>query len=225
MFAIPAASHCSVFRASGAGASSPPREGLPEDPAQIVPGAELPRKNQASLRPTCASEPVFPRLARALILGLSLLAVALPTSALDEDAEQPLYLEADDADLDDLKAISVYTGNVIIQQGSLQIRADEVTIHHLENRQPEKIIAIGTPATYRQELEGEEEQVRAEALRMEYVTEKDEITLIEKAIVYQGEDTFRNDRIVYDRANARVKAGTSVQGKERVKILINPGKQ
>jgi lipopolysaccharide export system protein LptA len=100
-----------------------------------------------------------------------------------------------------------------------------VTVHHLPDSRPEKIIAIGNPATYRQEVEGEEQQVEAEALRMEYVTEKDEITLIDQAVVFQGEDTFRNDRIVYDRANARVKAGTSVQGSERVKIRINPSRQ
>jgi lipopolysaccharide export system protein LptA len=174
------------------------------------------------------SDPIAPAFRSALhllIMALSLLAGPQPALALESDEDQPLYLEADNADLDEMKAISVYTGNVFVQQGSLQIRADVVTIHHLENRQPEKIIATGAPATYRQEVEGEQEEVQAEALRMEYLTEKDEITLIEQAVVYQGEDTFRNDRIVYDRANARVKAGAIVQGKDRVKILINPGTQ
>jgi lipopolysaccharide export system protein LptA len=164
-------------------------------------------------------------LTAALAIGLSLFAAPPPSPALEGDDEQPLYLEADSADLDEKKALSVYRGNVMVQQGSLQIRADEVTIHHREDRQPEKIIAVGNPATYRQELEGDQEEVRAEALRMEYLSGKDEITLIDQAVVFQGEDTFRNDRIVYDRGNARVKAGSNVQGKERVKILINPARQ
>jgi lipopolysaccharide export system protein LptA len=155
---------------------------------------------------------------------LSLLPVWTTLSALESDDEQPIYLEADSADLDEKQAVSVYRGNVFVQQGSLQIRADEVTIHHREDRRPEKIIALGSPATYRQELEGEEQEVRAEALRMEYVTEKDEITLVDRAVVFQGEDTFRSDRIVFDRGNARVKAGSNVQGKERVRILINPSR-
>ena len=63
---------------------------------------------------------------------------------------------------------------------------------------------------------------RAEALRMEYQADKDEITLIDQAVVFQGTDTFRSDRILYDRINARVKAGASAKGKERVKIHITP---
>jgi len=161
--------------------------------------------------------------ARTLVVALSL--ISLQAAGLESDENQPLYLEADNAELDELKAISIYTGNVFVQQGTLQIRADQVTIHHREDRQPKMIVAVGAPATYQQEIDGEEQGINAEALRMEYITEKDEITLIDQAIVYQGEDTFRNDRIVYDRANARVKAGSNVQGKERVKILINPSQR
>ena len=171
------------------------------------------------------SNPRFPALVKAMAVGLALVAATAPARALEGDQEQPLYLEADNAELDELKAVSVYRGNVIVQQGTLQIRADEITIEHRDDRQPERIIAIGNPATYRQDVEGEEQEVEAEALRMEYVTEKDEITLIGQAVVFQGEDTFRNDRIVFDRANARVKAGTNVQGTERVKIYINPSRR
>jgi len=172
-----------------------------------------------------STNPFLPLRIFACALTVALSLVSMTAAGLESDEEQPIYLEADNAELDELKAISIYTGNVFVQQGTLQIRADQVTIHHREDRQPEIIIAVGTPATYQQQIEGEEQGIRAEALRMEYVTAKDEITLIERAIVYQGEDTFRNDRIVYDRANARVKAGTSVQGKERVKILIHPSQR
>lgn len=165
----------------------------------------------------------FPAIARTLLIVLTM--TATPAPGMEAEERQPIYLEADNAELDDLKAISIYTGDVFVQQGTMQIRADQVTIHHREDRQPEKIIAVGAPATYKQEGKGEEKAFQAEAMRMEYVTETDEITLIDKAIVYQGEDTFRNDRIVYDRANARVKAGAKVQGKERVKIFIDPSQQ
>jgi lipopolysaccharide export system protein LptA len=161
----------------------------------------------------------------ALPLALLFMAASASALALQDDAEQPLYLEADNAELDELKSVSIYTGDVFVQQGSMQIRADQVTVYHGEDRQPERIIATGEPATYRQEMEGDEKEVRAEARRMEYVTETDEIRLIDEAIVYQGQDTFRNDRILYDRANAKVKAGTSVQGKQRVKILIHPSQR
>ncbi len=148
--------------------------------------------------------------------------LSAPSLALESDQQQPLYLEADDAELDEKRAISVYKGHVLIRQGTLEIRADQVTIYHREDRHPERIVALGTPATYRQDLEGERQPLRAQAQRMEYLTAKDAIILIGQAVVYQGKDSFRNDRIVYDRAKGQVKAGEQVQGKERVRILLHP---
>ncbi|NCA87852.1 MAG: lipopolysaccharide transport periplasmic protein LptA [Gammaproteobacteria bacterium] len=164
-------------------------------------------------------------LARALAVGLALglgLVPTGPAQALESDQQQPLSLESDAAEMDEAKRLSVYTGKVIVRQGTLEIRADQVTIHHAEDKRPELIIATGQPATYQQQVEGEQRPIQAEALRMEYQATKDEITLIDQAVVFQGADTFRSDRIVYDRLNARVKAGTSAQGKERVRIQITP---
>ena len=163
--------------------------------------------------------PVLP--SPGLILGTFLLSSA-PAWALETDQQQPLYLEADNAEMDEAKRLSLYSGSVIVRQGSLEIRADQVTIHHAEDKRPQLVIAIGKPASYKQAVEGEEKPVQAEALRMEYQADKDEITLIDQAVVFQGTDTFRSDRILYDRTNARVKAGASAKGKERVRIHITP---
>jgi len=155
------------------------------------------------------------------LVGLALLP-APPLRALESDQQQPLYLEADNAELNEAKRLSLYTGNVIVRQGSMEIHAEQVQIHHLEDKRPELIIATGQPATYQQRVEGKDQPVEAKALRMEYQATKDEITLVGEAEVFQGTDTFRSDRILYDRRNAKVKAGTSAQGKERVKIHITP---
>lgn len=40
------------------------------------------------------------------------------------------------------------------------------------------------------------------------------------AVLNQGKDTFKSDKIIYDRARAVVKAGASAKGKERVKVTI-----
>lgn len=159
------------------------------------------------------------------ILGLALISASFRPTALEDDQEQPLYLESDSAELFEDDSLSVYTGNVFVKQGSMELRGDQVTVHHDPERRPQFIIAIGAPATYLQQVEGEEKEVEAEALRMEYDKAKDEITLINQAVLFQGEDTFRSDRIVYDRAKAQVKAGTIAEGKERVKITISPSRQ
>lgn len=153
------------------------------------------------------------------VLGLC---AAFPVAALDNDQDQPLYIEADAAELDDKQSFSLYIGNVEVEQGSMRIFADEVLVHHRPNRQPQKIIAVGDPVRYRQALENDPDEVKGRALRMEYEADRDEITLIDKAELTQGEDRFASDRIVYNRITERVTAGTSAQGRERVKIRIEP---
>jgi lipopolysaccharide export system protein LptA len=197
----------------------------------LTAASRLPTSSLPVIRPLCAiteqrrRRSIVPldRLIRAAAASsLLLLLTAPPAHALKSDQDQPVYLEADSVELDEQKSESVYKGDVQVQQGSMQILADEVTVHHYPDRRPEHITAIGAPAKYRQEIEGQKQEVHAEALRMEYDAGKDELTLIGQAVLYQGQDTFRNDRIVYDRATAQVKAGTIAQGKERVKIRINP---
>jgi lipopolysaccharide export system protein LptA len=151
-----------------------------------------------------------------------LLLSAAPAWALDADSEQPMFVEADAAELDEKQSISLYIGNVEVQQGSMRIRADEVLVHHKPNRQPRKIIAVGNPVRYRQLLDNDPEEVRARAQRIEYEADREEITLIDDAELIQGEDRFVSDRIVYNRITDRLTAGSSARGRERVKIRIEP---
>ena len=164
------------------------------------------------------------RLPRVLVLVLAAFAAA-PAGALEGDEEQPLYIEADAAELDDRQSMSLYMGNVEVQQGSMRLWADEVVVHHNPDRRPRKIIAVGNPARYRQQLDDDPEAVNGRARRMEYDAQRDEITLIDDAVMTQGEDHFASDRIVYNRGTERVVAGTSAQGRERVKIRIEPQSQ
>ena len=75
---------------------------------------------------------------------------------------------------------------------------------------------------YRQLLDDDPKEVKGSALRMEYEADREELTLIDQAVLIQGEDRFASDRIVYNRITDRVTAGTSAQGSERVKIRIEP---
>jgi lipopolysaccharide export system protein LptA len=75
---------------------------------------------------------------------------------------------------------------------------------------------------YRQRVEDDPDEVKGRALRMEYEADREELVLIDEAVLIQGEDRFASDRIVYNRITDRVTAGTSAQGSERVKIRIEP---
>lgn len=159
------------------------------------------------------------------LLTLCLGGMAAPAAALEGDQDQPLYIEADSVELDDIQDTSVYIGNVQIDQGSMRLLADHVTVKHKEDRHPRFIVALGNPARYRQDVEGEKGEVKAHAQRMEYDADKDELTLIDQAELTQATDRFASERIVYDRAHSQVKAGASAQGSGRVKITFTPEKK
>ncbi len=189
----------------------------------------------AQSRFRCPLPPCVPRhraaptsLGRAL-LGMMLLGLVMGdvgrVLALEGDQDQPIFIEADSVEIDDIKHLSVYIGNVQTDQGSMRILADHVTVQHHEDRRPRFITALGNPVRYRQDVEGEKGEVNAHAQRMEYDVDKDELTLIDRAELTQAADRFASERIVYDRAHARVMAGASAQGTGRVKITITPEKK
>ena len=100
----------------------------------------------------------------------------------------------------------------------MRLLADQVTVHHRSDRRIKYIIARGNPASYQQQMDGDKGPVQAFAKRMDYDAERDQLVLSEEALLIQGTDRMTSERIIYDRANARMQAG----GGGRVKISITP---
>jgi lipopolysaccharide export system protein LptA len=159
---------------------------------------------------------------RNLHLFLYICLALLPATAiaLDSDKDKPINVEADKADIDEKRGISVYTGNVIVTQGSIRITSDEMTLYS-KDQAIEKIIAKGNPATYKQRPEGKKEDIHAEGQQMEYYTKTDTAIFIDNAVMKQGGNTFKSNRITYDIANDKVNAGARTGG-QRVTITIQP---
>jgi lipopolysaccharide export system protein LptA len=152
-----------------------------------------------------------------LLLGLGV-GLGANVWALEEDAKQPIYIEADEVEMRESDSTSIYVGKVQVEQGSMRLLADHVTVYHREDRQPRLIIALGQPASYKQLLDDDQGEVNAFAKRMEYDADTDELVLIGEGLLIQGEDRLTGERILYDRAKARFRAG----GAGRVKITLTP---
>lgn len=167
------------------------------------------------------SHPVAARLLAAL-LGMSLWFAGPTAVALESDRQQPIELAADSVDIDEAKGVSVYKGDVDLRQGSIHLRADLVTVHQSAGK-TSKIVAEGRPVKFKQQ--SAKGPVKGEARRVEYQVGSENLVLAGDAVLIQGKDTMRSDRIVYDRVRSVVKAGAAAQGKQRVRISIEaPGK-
>ncbi len=177
------------------------------------------------------------RLTSRLLIPLAALLFAGGVWALSTDKRQDIEIEADAAELDDLKGIVVYRGNVIVKQGSLRMTGDTMTVTFNEQDDMDTVIMRGNPATYRQLPDGGEIYDQAEALQMEYYARKDYVILIDEALVSQEGLRFSGNRIEYDTVTnkVQVKGGTET-GKSgdakkssnkdgRVKIIIEQKKR
>lgn len=159
-----------------------------------------------------------PSLKRALLLAALL---GGPAQALESDRRQPVQLDADTAELNNATGVGVYTGNVVLVQGTMRITADRMTVHTTPSGQVTRVIAVGEPATFRQLPEGETEYVDARAPRMEYRLEDPAtIDLIGGARLTQGKNEFSGQTIHYDLARDVVTARRGEQ--ERIRITFFP---
>lgn len=165
---------------------------------------------------------------RVRILCLALLAsVAVPAAAQSDDANQPIRIQANAATLDDRKNVAVYTGNVIITQGSMRLTGSRVTLTLDSAGEVQKLVSTGSPATFRQTPAGGK-QVDARALTIEYHADTERVVLIDEAFLEQAGNTFQGQRVTYDIQRQVVDAGRAAAGdgesSERVEIIIQPRK-
>lgn len=119
-------------------------------------------------------------LLASLSLGLG------PARAERADRDQPMVVEADRSGTLDLqRQLLVYTGNVVITQGSMVLRADRVELRETADgyRTARATGAQGRPASWQQRREGLDETVSGTADRIEYDGRSDTVRLIGNSAV------------------------------------------
>ncbi len=154
-----------------------------------------------------------------------ILALALPgsASALSTDRDQPINLEADEAELDQTEGVSTYVGNVVVTQGSMKVESDRMVVH-LEDGEIDRIEATGAPARFRQRPDGKDADVLGGASKMDYLAGQSMVILTGDAWVEQAGDIIRGARIEYSLTEDLVKAKKGSRESDRVRITLQPRK-
>ena len=120
-----------------------------------------------------------PRLAM-LLLAFSV-AVCMPSRAEKADRSKPMVVEADrDAVLDLQRQLLVYTGNVVVSQGTMILRAERLEMRTLADgyRAASALGSAAKPATWRQRRDGVDESVEGSADRIEFDGRADTLRFI-----------------------------------------------
>jgi len=145
-------------------------------------------------------------------------------NALEGDKNQPITLDSDSGFYDDKKGLSIYTGDVVVIQGSMRLEADKVVVY-LEDREIQKMVATGNPVKFQQTPEEGKEDVHGNSLIADYYPETKLLVMKQKAVVWQGENSTKSERIEYDRMSEVLKAGDTTSASKRVHVILQPKKK
>lgn len=166
-----------------------------------------------------------PRLVLAACL---LLLAAGPAFAERTDRDKPVYLEADSGTFDDSKKTAVFTGNVVLTQGTLTIKAERMVVKQ-DAAGFQQGTAYGSPAYFRQKRDGYEEYIEGWAQRMEYNSRSEMLELFDQARMVRGRDEVRGNYISYNAQTElfRVLGGgkeeaAKGESRGRVRAVIQP---
>ena len=145
------------------------------------------------------------RLRAGMVLAGMLVLAATSAWAEKADKNKPMFAEADALRYDDLKQTSVYTGNVVITQGTLILRGARIEARKdPEGYQFGTITAPpGQRAFYRQKRDAPDEWIEGEAETIIYDGKLDTVTLTKNAVMrrYRGpnlSDETTGNIITYD---------------------------
>ncbi|MEX3605986.1 MAG: lipopolysaccharide transport periplasmic protein LptA [Burkholderia sp.] len=144
----------------------------------------------------------------AAFVALALPGIVSLAHAEKADQNKPINVESDNLTYDDLKQVTVATGNVVITKGTILIKGDRVEVRQ-DPQGYQYATATMVPgskkhASFRQKREGLDEYIDGDAERSDYDGKQDLTTLTHNATVrrLQGlttvSDTVHGSVITYD---------------------------
>jgi len=139
--------------------------------------------------------------------------------ALNDDADKPIQIRSDELVYEDKASRATYRGDVEVNQGSLKINAERVTIE-FEDDKVIRLIAAGSPAYYSQQLKADQESMQADARTIIYHTRDEKVDLKGDAHLSQEGNDFRGELIEYDIRAGRVDAASDKP--KRIRMTLQP---
>jgi lipopolysaccharide export system protein LptA len=176
------------------------------------------------LRPRAAAR----ALATALVAALLALGATAPARAEKADRDKPINFSGDTGDADLQARGGALTGNVVITQGTLTIRADRIVFKQNSDNSL-SATAYGNPVAFRQKRDGVDEYYEGYAQRIEYDGTREFLELFDHALLKRGQDEIRSNYVSYNaatevfRAEGRADATPDAAGPgARVRGMFQP---
>ena len=151
--------------------------------------------------------------------------------ALPDDEYQPIRIQANSALHNDKTGVTVYSGNVVLDQGSLHVTADKITVTSRPDAHGkttlETMTAEGLPVHLQQQPTADKDIVYAEAKTINYWAKTGKLKFTHNAHLRQGAATMQSESIEYslkDQTFQAQQSATAGKKPARVEIIIPPQK-
>ncbi len=146
------------------------------------------------------------------------------------DAKKPMNIEADALRYDDLKQISVFSGNVVLTRGTIIIKGTRIEVRQDPQGYQFGVVTAepGQRAFFRQKRDGEDEYIEGESETIEYDGRADVFKLIKDARLRrlrgtQVADVVTGNIIQYSSlTDVFTVDGSPQKGGERVRATLTP---
>ncbi len=166
------------------------------------------------------------KLRVSLLLAMGLLSAGT-AAALQSDSDQPINITSATQEADLNNNIAIFTGDVVIIQGSIEIHADRVEVYKAvpEKKQTTHIIAYGKPATFHQILD-DGKPVDALGKKLAYDVDQKLINITGDGQVKQLNSQINAENLTYGlekgQLTANCKGGSGCGKTQRVTAVIDP---
>jgi len=167
---------------------------------------------------------------RHLLLAALMGLAAVPAFAERADRDKPTLIDSDSLQYDDVRQVSVFTGNVVLTKGTLIIRSDRMELREDAEGYQTGIATAnkGKQVFVRQKREGVEEYTEGTSNRTEYEGKTERIFFIDQALVKRlacgvVQDEIRGQVVIYDQRTETYSAQggpRSPQANQRVRTVI-----
>ncbi|MEQ9926949.1 lipopolysaccharide ABC transporter substrate-binding protein LptA [Pectobacterium brasiliense] len=158
-------------------------------------------------------------LMRNTLIASSLFAVSVSAFAVTGDSNQPIHIDSAQQSLDMQGNTVTFTGNVVVKQGTIEVKADKVVVTRPQGAQGSEVVeGYGNPVTFYQ-MQDNGKPVKGHAQKIRYELAKDFLVLTGNAYLEQQDSNVKGDRITYLVKQQQMEA-TSDKGKRVTTVLV-----
>ncbi len=134
------------------------------------------------------------------LAAASIVFLAFPAHAEKGDRDKPINLEADRVNLDDINKVQIFEGNVVMTQGTMQLRTSKLVVTQDADGFQKGVATGGANglAYFRQKRDNSNDYIEGEAERIVHDARNEKTEFFVRAWVKNGQDEVKGTYISYE---------------------------